>query len=87
MTLPKAVAEELDRNSNAYSALKEEMETNHWGKIILLSGGEVVGIYNDKGDAYSIGCEKYKLGGFSLQRVGEQPIDLGFHSIALNAEL
>ena len=32
---------------------------------------------------YDIGCEKFGLGHFSLHRVGERPVDLGFHAMSL----
>ncbi len=29
------------------------------GRVVLMHDGEVVEVYNDSGDAYKIGCEKY----------------------------
>lgn len=62
---------------------RDELEKEHWGRIVLMHDGEVVEIYNDRGDAYSIGCEKYGLGHFSLQEIGEQPAQLGIITAAL----
>ncbi|MYH97241.1 MAG: hypothetical protein F4129_12135 [Acidimicrobiia bacterium] len=56
---------------------QEEMEREHRGKIVLMHEGEIVGIYNDDGDAYEIGCDKYGLGNFSAILIGANPIDLG----------
>ena len=39
--------------------------------------------YDDRGDAYSVGCEKYDLGNFSLQQIGEQPAQLGILTAVL----
>ena len=62
---------------------KRELEEEHWGRIVLMHDGEIVGIYDDRGDAYSVGCEKYDLGNFSLQQIGEQPAQLGILTAAL----
>ena len=80
---PPEVIEELNKNKEAYAAVKDEMEAEHWGRVVLLHAGEVVHIYNDLGDAYDIGCEKYGAGHFSLQRVGDRPIDLRFQGAVL----
>ena len=45
--------------------------------------GEVIDIYNDSGDAYSIGCDKYGLGDFTIEEIGEKPISLGVFTICL----
>ena len=81
---PPEVITELKKNQAAFVEIKEEMETNHWSRTVLLHDGGVVAIYNDGGDAYDIGCEKFGLGRFSLHQVGERPIDLGIHAVPLN---
>ena len=80
---PPEVIAELKKNQEAYDAVKDGMESGHWGRTVLLHDGTVVAIYNDEGDAYAIGCEKFGLGCFSLHRVGERPVDLGFHAVSL----
>ena len=72
---------ELDRNQAAYESRRAEMEAAHMGRVALLHDGEIVEVYNDKGDAYKIGCEKYGLGNFSLVNVGERPINMGYFTI------
>ena len=83
MMHPPEVIAELEKNQEAYEAVKKEMEAEHWGKTVLIHNGEIISVYNDEGDAYDIGREKYDLGNFSLHLVGERPIDLGFHAISL----
>ncbi len=82
---PPEVIAELKKNQEAYDAVKGQMEVEHWDRTVLLHDGNVVAIYNDEGDAYDIACEKFGPGHFSLHRVGERPVDLGFHSIFLRA--
>ncbi len=72
---------QLDRNQAAYEAMQADMEDKHFGRVVLMHDGEVVEVYNDSGDAYKIGCEKYGLGNFSLVNVGERPINLGFFTM------
>ena len=80
------VVAELKKNKEAFNEIREQIEGEHWGKTVLMHDGAVVALYNDHDDAYMIGCEKFGLGKFSLHRVGQQPVDLGFHSILLSAK-
>ncbi len=80
MHSPEVIAE-LKKNQAAYETLRPELEQEHWGRTVLLHDGAVAGIYNNFGDAYQIGCEKYGLGRFSLHEVGVKPIELGFQGL------
>ena len=62
---------------------KYRLEKEHFGRVALMREGEVVGIYNDMSDAYSIGHQKYGLGNFSIKRIGEKPAQLGILAITL----
>ena len=70
-------------NQEAYKAVKEKLEAEHHGRTALMHNGAVASIYNDKDDAYQIGCEKYGLGNFSLVNIGEQPVNLGIFTMCL----
>ncbi len=74
---------QLHKNRAAYNAIKEEMEAEHFGRAALLHDGEIVEIYDDSGDAYAIGCEKFGLGNFSIEKIGEPPISLGVFTMCL----
>ena len=74
---------QLVKNRAAYHAIKEAMEAEHFGRAALLHDGEVVEIFNDSGDAYAIGCEKFGLGNFSIEKIGEPPISLGVFTMCL----
>lgn len=63
------------------------MENEHFGCYALMHDGEVIDVYNDSGDAYSIGCDKFGLGNFSIQKIGEKPISLGFHSFFVQSHV
>lgn len=75
---------EAHRNYRAYQEeYKDRLEREHPGRIAMLHNQELVSVYNDMGDAYSIGVEKYGLGNFSLQRIGQRPIEIGILAAAI----
>lgn len=61
---------------------QRELERDHRGRVALMNDGELVEIYNDEGDAYAIGCEKFGLGNFSIKTVGERPVHMGIATAA-----
>lgn len=78
------MSDQLEKNWKAYNAVKGEYESEHFGKTVLLHDGGIIAIYNDSGDAYKIGREKYGLGNFSVETVGEEPLSLGVFTICLS---
>ncbi len=84
--MPETATNQLDRNQEAYEAIRQDMEDKHHGRVVLMHDGKLIEIYNDRGDAYKIGCEKYGLGNFSLVNVGERPINLGFFTMFVPRE-
>ena len=79
----EAINAQMSMNRKAYNEAKNRLEAEHLGRIALLHNGEIVSIYNDSGDAYAIACEKYGLGNFTIQIIGQRPIDLGIHTLGL----
>ena len=71
------------KNIKAYEAIRHQLEVNHMGRTALLHEGNLDNIYDTNRDAYSIGCEKYGLGHFTLMTIGERPIDLGIHTLCV----
>ena len=76
---------QVQKNREAYEKLRDKLEYEHLGRYALMHNGEVIDIYNDSGDAYSIGCDKYGLGNFSIEKIGEKPISLGIFTICLDS--
>ena len=72
---------ELERNWSAFEKARQRLEAEHLGRIVLLHDGKIVAVYNDSGDAYDIGCEKYGLGNFSIETIGSRPKSLGFFTM------
>ena len=75
---------QVETNHAAYNEKhRQGLERTDWGRVALMRDGEIVAVYNDMGDAYSIGCEKYGLGNFSITKIGQQPAQLGILAAAL----
>ncbi len=74
---------QVKKNRAAYLAREKELEITYAGKILLMHDGEVEMALNDDDDAYLIGCKEYGLGKFSLHRVGERPVQLGFAALGM----
>ncbi len=70
--------DQLQKNWDAFNKIRDELEADNLGRTALLHDGELIAIYNDSGDAYSIGREKYGLGNFSIETFGEKPRSLGY---------
>lgn len=69
---------QAQRNHDGYhERYRAELEEEHFGQIALMHDGEVVHIFNDESDAYTIGYERFGFENFSLKRIGEQPLNLG----------
>lgn len=72
------MSDEVQKNQEIYdNQLREQYEPKHNGKVALMHDGEVVMVLNDEGDAYTVGCERYGLGDFSLVNIGQRPARLG----------
>lgn len=70
--------DQLEKNWETFKKIKGDLEADNMGRTALLHDGELIAIYNDSGDAYSIGREKYGLGNFSIETFGEKPRSLGY---------
>ena len=68
----------LKANWKEFERLQKTMTVEQVGRTALLHDGKLVAIYNDSGDAYQIGVEKFGAGNFSIQTFGEMPKSLGF---------
>ena len=77
---------QIQKNWEAFEALRGDLEAKNLGRTALLHDGGLVAIYNDSGDAYSIGVEKYGLGNFSIETFGEKPKSLGFFTTYVKVE-
>ena len=75
--MSESESKQLEKNWTAFKEAEPSLLEKHFGRTALLHDGQIIAIYNDGGDAYTIGCEKFGLGHFSTQMIGEKPQSLG----------
>ena len=68
---------ELKKNLTAYESMKSMLESKERGRIALFSDGKLCDIFNDYGDGYMVGMERFGEDRFSIKRIGEPPVQLG----------
>ena len=68
---------ELRKNRRTFNEIRRDLERDHSGRTALLHDGELVSIFNDRGDAYMIGCERFGEGRFSIKKIGVLPASFG----------
>lgn len=78
------ISEETKTNRDAYKAVRAQLESDHFGKYVLMHNGRIAGIYDTSADAYAIGCDKFGLGNFTTELVGQQPVHLGIFALSLS---
>ena len=73
---------ELRKNFDYFQKFVGEWMPNHAGKFALLRDGGLVDFFDAPGAAVGLAVEKFDDGKFSIQRVIDRPVDLGFLSYA-----
>lgn len=73
---------EIHQNYAFFKGVVATMMMEHAGKYALLHSCEVVECYETAGEAVTEGARRYGDQPFSVQRVINRPIDLGFLSHA-----
>ncbi len=90
MKIPKAntkkeVALQTDEVNANYEAFQEQLPklltTKHKGQYALMQNCEIKDFIPTFNDAVAIGNQRFHGKPFSVQKVTDQPIDLGIHSI------
>ena len=74
-------SKEMQSNLDAFEKIKDELERDNFGKYALMHNGKLDSIYNDQHDAYKTACDRFGVGNFALQKIGERPISLGFYTM------
>ena len=64
--------DQIKLNWETFIRVSDELRTKNMGRTALLHDGEIIAIYDEQIDAYTIGCEKFGLGDFSIQTFGEE---------------
>jgi hypothetical protein len=82
---PKAAREQVDKNYDAFVGMLPSILPVHQNKYALLKDGEVVGFYSTLEDAYMTANRFFPDQPFSVQKVTDMPVDLGFFSHAVGS--
>jgi hypothetical protein len=72
--------EQVDKNFAAFQALLPTILPHYRDKYALMKDGEAVGFYSTLDDAYMTANQFYRDQPFSVQKVTDTPVDLGFFS-------
>lgn len=76
--------EQVDKNYDAFLALLPNIITTQRNKYALMRDGAAVGYYSTLEDAYVTANKFFPDGLFSVQKVTDLPVDLGFFSHAVS---
>ena len=76
--------EEVDRNFAFFSAELPNLLIHQRGRFALIREQKIIGFYDTALDALTSAQQLYGDGLFSIQKVSEEVIDLGFFSHAMH---
>jgi hypothetical protein len=71
---------EVDQNYDAFQRALGSLLPRHRGQYALMRLREFVGFFDNPGDAFRAGIERFEDELFSIQEVTDEPIDLGLWS-------
>ena len=72
----------ITSNYAAFEAMLPLLLQQHSGEFALLRDGDVVGFFPTAGAAQAAGSAQFADRAFSIQKVEDKAIDLGFYSYA-----
>jgi hypothetical protein len=75
--------EEVEKNYRAFQALLPGILAQHRDKYALMRHEKIVNYYSTMEDAYVTAVQFYPDGLFSIQKVTDVPVDLGYFSHAV----
>lgn len=81
--LAQRIPGQVRRNYEAFRVKLPFLLPDHQGEYALMKDGEIVDFFNAAIEALVAGEERFGLGNFSMQKVMDTPIDLGYFSYAL----
>jgi len=82
--MSKDKAAEIQQNYEAFNKMLPSLIAEHRGKHALMRGGEVIAIYSTAQDAVQTGESFYEDKLFSVQKITDSAVDLGYYSHAMH---
>ena len=80
----EALSREVDRNYDYFQRNIASYLPGERGRFALIRHRQIVGFYDDPGEAAREGSTRFPDEIFSIQEVTDAPIDLGLYSYASN---
>lgn len=74
---------EIDHNYDYFQRSLSTLLETHSGQYALLRSANVVGFFPGPGAAYRSGLERFPDQIFSVQQVTDEPVEMGFLSVAV----
>lgn len=74
--------QEIEQNFRAFENYVSSLLPEHAGEFALLSGRQLIGVFPRAFEAMAAGHDRFGDGHFSVQRITNRPLDLGFLSYA-----
>jgi hypothetical protein len=75
---------EVEANFAAFLEMEAKLLPKHRGEFALLRRGKIAAFYDNYSDAYRGGVKRFRGRPFSIQEVGEKPLDLGGFSLIMH---
>lgn len=75
-----SVNHEVRRNFDYFQSVLSEWLSNHEGRFALIREQRLIEFFDNPGEAALTGADRYDDGCYSIQRVTDRPVDLGFLS-------
>ena len=76
------------KNLLAYiEKFQDDLEEKCPGQTAVLHNRQVAKVIEDYEEAYLYGCREFGSGNFSLKKIGQKPISMGFMGLVLQDEV
>ena len=74
---------EIDRNYDFLQRNLAKLLTTNCGQYALLKSAKVIEFYDNPGEAYRAGLSLFSDHIFSIQKVTDEPVEMGLMSVAI----
>ena len=78
--MPDLRTKEMQGNYHAFQSVVASLIVDHEGEFALLHDGQIVAVFDRPADAAMEGYRRFADGLFSIQKVTDKVVDLGFLS-------
>lgn len=71
-----AAMTEIEREIAAYDAMRAELENQHMGEWVLVSGEQLIGVFPSFDEAATDAVQKFGRGPYLIRQVGAPPVSM-----------